>query len=213
MKEKWTDPEFRAKMLNHSFERTNEWKDLVSEKIKQKWKDPEYRSNVENGIRFSNRTMVGTNYKFSTSTAGKTKKEDSQKLKLQNQIKRVTKNKRSNSAKSMKDTEYAKKSTLSARINESRAIVDDKSNDVLEKAFAELSLNEDELDDSFFEDMDDDDDEFDEGSSWQIMGERRAPRGRSSDLIEVYDEVGNLVGEFSEEEYKKYKLSLPLSGN
>ena len=138
LKQKWTDPEFRKKMLTHSFERTNEWRNLVSEKIKQKWTDPEYRSNVENGMRVSNRTMIASNYKFTTrSAATKTGKESVQKIKLQKQIQRLAAKQRKIHRKSVEnEVKPPVVSTLEARINESKAMIDNTSNDTLEKGFA-----------------------------------------------------------------------------
>lgn len=59
LKTRWTDPAFRTKMLNHTFPRTEEWRNLVSEKIKEKWTDPMYRESVTQGIRASNKTFTG----------------------------------------------------------------------------------------------------------------------------------------------------------
>lgn len=54
LKARWQDPEFRNKMKNASnFERTPEWKAQISEKIKAKWNDPDYRKNVVSSIRSS----------------------------------------------------------------------------------------------------------------------------------------------------------------
>ena len=49
MKARWEDPEFREKMLTRSFERTDEWRALVSDRIRTKWSDPEYRAAVAVG--------------------------------------------------------------------------------------------------------------------------------------------------------------------
>ena len=49
LKARWEDPEFREKMLTRSFERTDEWRALVSDRIRAKWSDPEYRAAVAVG--------------------------------------------------------------------------------------------------------------------------------------------------------------------
>jgi hypothetical protein len=49
LKARWEDPEFREKMLTRSFTRTDEWRALVSDRIRQKWSDPEYRAAVAIG--------------------------------------------------------------------------------------------------------------------------------------------------------------------
>jgi hypothetical protein len=49
LKARWEDPEFREKMLTRSFARTDEWRALVSDRIRQKWSDPEYRAAVAIG--------------------------------------------------------------------------------------------------------------------------------------------------------------------
>ena len=49
LKARWEDPQFREKMLTRSFERTDEWRALVSDRIRAKWSDPEYRAAVAVG--------------------------------------------------------------------------------------------------------------------------------------------------------------------
>jgi hypothetical protein len=64
LKARWEDPIFREKMLQRTFERTDEWRQLVAQKIRDKWNDPNYRSAVEEGIRSSNKTLVCANQKI-----------------------------------------------------------------------------------------------------------------------------------------------------
>jgi hypothetical protein len=54
LKARWEDPEFREKMLTRSFERTDEWRALVSDRIRAKWSDPEYRAAVAVGTVYYN---------------------------------------------------------------------------------------------------------------------------------------------------------------
>jgi len=46
-------------MMNATFERSEEWKVTVAEKIREKWNDPEYRSAVQLGLKRMNRTSSG----------------------------------------------------------------------------------------------------------------------------------------------------------
>ena len=50
-------------MRNNSFQRTDEWRQLLSDKIRLKWNEPDYRVAVSLGLKasFSNRTRFDEN--------------------------------------------------------------------------------------------------------------------------------------------------------
>jgi hypothetical protein len=63
LKAKWEDPVYREKMRNSTFERTDEWRAVLSMRSRERWKDPVYRLSVETAIRnyFTMRRANGEN--------------------------------------------------------------------------------------------------------------------------------------------------------
>ena len=47
-------------MKNNTFQRTDEWRQLLSDKIRLKWNEPDYRVAVSSGLKssFNNRTRL-----------------------------------------------------------------------------------------------------------------------------------------------------------
>jgi hypothetical protein len=60
LKARWQDEEFRERMKNNTFQRTDEWRQLLSDKIRLKWNEPDYRVAVSSGLKasFNNRTRL-----------------------------------------------------------------------------------------------------------------------------------------------------------
>lgn len=235
LKAKWEDPEFRIRMTSNFTSRSAEWRAAVSLKIKEKWNDPEYRLAVTNGIKRTNAALnngTGTSggrrghYNLDTISqlAERKKRKDnaiksknfreSSKYQLIDSVKRSVRENTLNGRK-VKDMlgseiwfeEKLKRKKEGAPFLDDfqleLRLLDEWSNSASSDTIAEdedtsltgMNIVRGDGDDSDGEDnRDDRNDDFyfdddDEGD----------------DVIEVYDETGELIGTYSEAEFERIR--------
>lgn len=224
LKNKWEQPEFREKMISSQGSRSVEWRLMISEKIREKWNDPSYRNAVETGMKNSNRTSTYTGVRKSSGRrsssrlSGVNSKEVAERRKQakidkaeKNRLKRetvklakkVTKESQSKgqvqSIKQLLGGELWFEEKMK-RTKKGEMMMDDES---LEKEIsAEWEKNNEDMDEyggSFdSEEGSDEDDDDDYDSDDMEM---------SQDVIEVYDEDGELIGTYTEAEFARLQQS------
>ena len=225
LKEKWQDPEFRSRMMASSFPRTDEWREAISVKIRAKWEEEGYRVAVTNGIRRSvmngNRTATSrrrtTRKHYQTPEEKAAIKAMKDKKRRQRREKDRAKKAIINSAKieklgGTKGKDSSIKDLLGGQLwfeekmkrrKDSDALIDDDElerllleewdNDKLANLSDAIKAQEEE------NDVEDDLDDFIEDYDYDDFEEEEL------DVIEVYDQDGNLVATYDSTEYEKLK--------
>ena len=227
LKAKWELPEFREKMMSSISSRSEEWKMMISEKIREKWNDPAYRQAVEEGIRNSNRT-----YTFHATSIRPPRRSKTSLYTKEEILERRSKAKEAKKEKEKQRREVIKAAKLASNIsvkdrlkNEGKSIkemlggeiwfeekvkrtkkgdpfIDDDSLEAQLSAewqkdrnkFVDIDTDTDEDDSSFDDDADTDVDDED----WDLYDDNS-----TADVIEVYDEDGELVGTYTEAEFER----------
>mmetsp|Transcript_11219 Transcript_11219/g.10830 ORF Transcript_11219/g.10830 Transcript_11219/m.10830 type:complete len:534 (+) Transcript_11219:266-1867(+) len=235
LKARWEDPEFREKMLTRTFERTDEWRALVSDKIRLKWSDPEYRSAVAIGIKNSNKTISlsavhRVNRGGGVSDATKQRRQVLELKRKEREAKSALRDREKSRKIALKLAKVASRSEIKGksikellggelwfeeklkRRKDGNPFMDD---EALEKQLAlewdqeDISLdgNEDMEDAADLEENTDIEDklrmEYANDEVWEEIDVDSLDEGL--DIIEVYDEDGELVGTYTGAEFDKLK--------
>jgi len=208
LKAKWQDDDFREKMKNNTFQRTEEWRQLLSDKMRLKWNEPDYRIAVSSGLRasFSNRTrtefdengqpIVKAKKSKSKSKDSELRREQLLAVKADRKEREIARRLAIKEAKAKTKSESNQKNKRSLkdllggefwfeekmkRSNKGQLLDDD---DLEKQLEAEEDVDYDDLDDNV---------SFDDWSAFD--------NDRSQDIIEVYDEDGGLIATYTEAEY------------
>ncbi len=220
LKDKWQDPEFRSRMMASSFPRTDEWREAISQKIKAKWEEEGYRVAVTNGIRRSigvgNRTSMS---RRSVSARIHRTPEEKAALKAAKDAQRKLRREKEKARKALLQAakieklggNSAKDSSVKEllggqlwfeekmkRRKDNDMIIDDEElerqileewdKETLKSLHSEVNVREEEEED--YDDYDYNYSDFEE---------------EELDIIEVYDEDGNLVATYDSSEYDQLK--------
>jgi hypothetical protein len=224
LKAKWELPEFREKMMSSLSSRSDEWKLMISEKIREKWNDPVYRQAVEEGIRNSNRT-----YTFHSTSIRAPRRPKTQLYSQEEALERRMKAKEAKKVKEKQRRDVIKAAKLASsnvgvknrlktegksikellggeiwfeekvkRTKKGDPYIDDDSLEAQLNAEWQKDRNifvdtDNEDDDSSLDDDTDADDE-----DWDLYDDNV-----TADVIEVYDEEGELVGTYTEAEFER----------
>ena len=233
LKDKWQDPEFRNRMLASSFPRTDEWREAISLKIRAKWEEEGYRVAVTNGIRRSvkngNRTSTSRRSARSSRKVYRTPEEKAAIKAMRDEQRKQRREKEKAERAIIKAAKIEKlggdvnkdssiKELLGGQLwfeekmkrrKDSDTLIDD---DELERILLEEWDNEKlanlheaiKAQGDHEEEMNDGDD--DEGDSYDDDYDVDYEYEEEElDVIEVYDEDGNLVATYDSSEYDKLK--------
>ena len=195
-------------MKNNTFQRTEEWRQLLSDKMRLKWNEPDYRVAVSSGLRasFSNRTrtefdengqpIVKAKKSKSKSKDSELRREQLLAVKADRKEREIARRLAIKEAKAKTKSESNQKNKRSLkdllggefwfeekmkRSNKGQLLDDD---DLEKQLEAEEDVDYDDLDDNV---------SFDDWSAFD--------NDRSQDIIEVYDEDGGLIATYTEAEY------------
>lgn len=241
LKLKWENPEFRQRMMNMSFERTDEWKNAISIKIRAKWMDDNYRNAVTSAIRdsfrgnrtFTKRSSSGHLRRRKNIYSYEEKLELEQKHEEQKRLRRDREKQKRDIIKAAKVAKKGDKKDASIkellggqlwfeeklkRRKDGLDVIDDAKleEQLLQEWTKEDFVTEDkEIADSDLEDFDilaadDENSEKISNKSSDYLSYADQDNEFSSDIIEVYDETGELVATYDAEEYAKLKGSASL---
>ena len=225
LKAKWELPEFREKMMSSLSSRSEEWKTMISEKIREKWNDPAYRHAVEEGIRNSNRTYTFHATSIRAPRRSKTplytpeevferrtKAKEAKKVKEKQRREVIKAAKLASSNISVKDRFRSEGKSIKEMLGgeiwfEEKVKRTKKGDPFIDDDSLEAQLSAEWQKDSKFVDVDnfDDDDCVDEVESesddedWDLYDDDTG----TADVIEVYDEDGELVGTYTEAEFER----------
>ena len=234
LKLKWENPEFRQRMMNMSFERTDEWREAISIKIRAKWMDEKYRSAVTSAIKESfrgNRTFSSASSRMRRRKAEFTFEEKiayQERLLEQKRLRREREKQRRDIIKAAK---FAKKGDqknaslkellggqlwfeekLKRRKDGLDVIDDNKLEEQLLQEWAKEDFSSEDSDspNNELEDFDilvEDDESSENSSSRSSDYSPYDDQDFSEDIIEVYDETGELIATYDADEYAKLKSS------
>jgi hypothetical protein len=235
LKLKWENPEFRQRMMNMSFERTDEWRNAISIKIRAKWMDESYRNAVTSAIRDSfrgNKTLGSSGrfrrqkntYSYEEKMEIEQKHEELKKMRREREKQKRDIIKAAKVAKKGHKKDASIKELLGGQLwfeeklkrrKDGLGVLDDAKleEQLLQEWTKEDFASEDkEIVDSDLDDFDilaadDENSEKILNKASDYISYADQDNEFSSDIIEVYDETGELVATYDAEEYAKLKGS------
>ena len=227
LKDKWQDPDFRSRMMASSFPRTDQWREAIAVKIRAKWEEEGYRVAVTNGIRRSikngNRTSTTKRNTTRSRKVYKTAEEKAAIKAMKDELRRQRREKEKMKKAIIK---AAKLEKLRGSVNEDMSIKeliggqlwfeekmkrrkdsdsfidDDELERILQEEWDEEKIENLTGSMKLNEENDDDDDEYDENFDIDYNDYNEE---EELDVIEVYDEEGNLIATYDTDEYDRLK--------